>query len=109
MVLSSQNISMPFLSAYITASASLSKNDANRPTSGLTREYPRRPSFITQALIRHTSFPFEKSMSAPHLEFDDGTPRRVVWSLTVPFDCIPSLEKGFNRRKVVVVVVEQTL
>ena len=54
----------------------------------------------------HTSF--EKSISAPPFEFDDGAPRRIIRSLTVPFDGISSIQKGIDRRKVVVVVVEQT-
>ena len=48
-------------------------------------------------------------MSATIFEFDDGAPRRVIRPLTVPLDGVSGLEKGFNRRQVVVVVVEQTL
>ena len=46
-------------------------------------------------------------MSTPPFEFDNGAPRRVIRPLTVPLDGISGVQKGINRRQVVVVVVEQ--
>lgn len=47
-------------------------------------------------------------MSAPDLEFDDSTPCGIMRPLTVPLDGISGIQKGIDRRKIVVVVVEQT-
>ena len=115
MVLSYRNSQMSPSKQESSRISIISDNDAPRPAASVISSAIDCPhSRYSSLLMLHLTFRFLTSIrcrpiSAPHFEFDNGTPRRIIRSLTVPLDGISGIKKGFDCRKIVVVVVEQTL